>query len=863
MNELNNKHGSYRTIAFFACSLAFIVSLFACNSDRVGRFEHPGMLQMSVTADTSGINYNEPTTKADISSDLKPLLNTDLYKVEILQGAENTVIQTFDHYKDMPDLVELERGDYKIRASMGELKPATFDSPCTEGTSDFIIKEDMTTKLNITCALINARVTVAYTDSFKMVYPTHKTEIETSHTTTPLEFSQRETRAGWFQVNAEGEELTCILSARQDTGAVKQFSVKIPAVKPKDDVRLTFNSSQENRPDRGLTVKITINQETIEKPVYIYVPDYMLPVKAVALDSEGFAHEDAISLSNGGEDKDVAKVRIFAPGTIKYCWLTKVLDGQPVDKYDLATTQGAAKAIAGNEGLVLPEILKKKDITIDFTTMINKLPRNEESDKKVHTYDYILQVQDSLIKPHLSEPLTLRIKMIPNVAPQIHVGGFTSGLLEKIVEGGVSDDDNTAKTYTAKVISSEDISSCSLEVTNGNGQKTTHEASTLNELANKTGVPYNEDSKTFDFTNAASTLETPSATVSNASYVLNVSTLYDGTTYTASSKLNLSVAPPKFEMTMNGNAEWNGDAFAKRALLRAKATKGSKHKISGFEYKDGSSWELIEKPVTIDSDDEAVLVFEGLTPQKIYSVRSVYGKHKSAEITFTTEAIMQLPNVSAKGIESWFSEPYGSGGRTIWYPWNKDDESTKGWETSNKESMESGNGNNYESAASVMQNGNATLIRTIGKADKGAIGWTTTFNIAKQTVGTLYLGNNTEKGIEFGSRPLKLSFDYIYTLKSNQESSFSTEIIVKTKDGDILSKEYVTRNVGAGLCEILLNYKKGSKVSEILEITIKSDIGSGTLRDEDAKGSGFIPKPPSTEMVGSQLTITNLQLNYE
>ena len=258
-------------------------------------FEHPGLLQFGLSADTAGIQGSQELTKA-VLPDLTPYLNTNLYKIEILQGEEETVVSSFEHYEDMPDLVELERGNYRVRASMGELKAAAFDAPRFEGVSDFIIKENMTTKLDVTCSLANARVTVAYTDSFKVVYPTYTLGIETSHTTEPFEFVQDEARSGWFQVNAEGEDLKGILTVKPDTGEVKQFTVTIPSVKPKDNVMLTFNSTPNTRPDQWLTVKVTINDETEEKPVYVYIPDYMLPVDAALLEAHGFAHADPIVL---------------------------------------------------------------------------------------------------------------------------------------------------------------------------------------------------------------------------------------------------------------------------------------------------------------------------------------------------------------------------------------------------------------------------------------------------------------------------------------------------------------------------------------------------------------------------------------
>lgn len=858
MKKSKLAHSLLEAMLYSFSMLIVAACLFSCDTDKLGGVEHAGSLQLSLGADTTGVDNGNVVTKSPVFN-WTPFLDTDQYKIEILQGNENSVVKTFDQYKDMPDVVELERGDYKIRASMGKQVAAAFDAPRFEGISDFIIKENMTTKLDVTCELVNARVLVFYTDSFKAVYPKYTVTFESSHTTEPFVFEQDESRSGWFQVNTDGEDLKGVLTATPDTGEVKKYTITIPSVKPKDNVRVTFNSTPNTRPDRGLTVKVTINNETIDVPVNIYVPDYMLPVKAVALESTGFANEDAISLA-AGDNKDMAKVRIFAPGTIKYCWLTKKKDGTVVGEYDLATKDGAINAINANEGLTLPEILKKKDVTIDFTAMVNKLPRNAAGDKSVHIYDYILQVQDSLVNPHKSDPLTLRVKMVPDVAPKITVYGFTSGLEENIIEGGVSSDgSNTLQNYKATVETKSGISSCSLEVIGVDGNKQTYTGSTLQELATNAGIVFN--GQTFDFSESVSKLETPEGKVSKASYVLNVNSLYEGTTYTATSNLNVAVAPPKFEMTMNGDAEWNGDAYAKRALLRAKVVRGKVDAITGFEYKDDSNtWVPVPENATFDADEEAVSILKGLTPEKSYAVRAVYGKHKSEEMTFTTEAIMQLPNVSEKGIDKWTSETYGSGGRTIWYPWDNNDETTKGWDTSNKESMQSGNGNVYESAASVMVKDGETLIRTVGWAAKTGISWIISHYLLKQTVGMLSF-NSDNSNMTFTSRPLSLSFNYKYSLKNNRNSSFNVSIIVKDDEDKIITTKEYGMTSGTGICNVILDYPKSSRIAKSLEIYLKSDDAGGTLEKDDAKGSAFAA--PGSEIIGSQLTISNLKLNYE
>ena len=476
-------------ITYFFCILISAIIFFSCNSDRFGEVENAGILQLSLMTDTTVVNNGAVVTRST-SFDWTPFLDTEKYKIEILKGEENTVVRTFEQYKDMPDIIELERGNYKIRASFGKQVPAAFESPHFQGVSGFIIKQDMTTKLDVTCALTNARATVYYTDSCKMVYPKYAVAFETTHTTEPFEFIQDETRSGWFQVNENGEDLKGVLTVTPDEGEMKQFSVTVPSVKPKDDIRLTFNSTPDTRPDRGLTVRITINDKTIEKPLYIYVPDYMLPVNGPLMEPVGFANEDPIVL---GTDDIIgeANVKISVPGTIENCRLLIWEDQAEAKEYDLAHLDDTGKADLLAKGFVLPDIWHKKQATIDFRSVIERLPRISERETNVKLYNYQLIVTDSLVNAHTSKPLTLVVKMVPDVAPKITLSdGFISSQAIRVTEGGIIYNDGVKinPEYKATIKSTGELSACLLKITDATGMVNSYNL-TNGELV--PGIKYN------------------------------------------------------------------------------------------------------------------------------------------------------------------------------------------------------------------------------------------------------------------------------------------------------------------------------------------------------------------------------------
>lgn len=857
--------------------LVLSILIFSCDSDKVGAFEHPGLLQFGLSADTTGIQGNQEITKS-VLPDLEPFLNTDLYQIEILQGEEETVVSSFEHYEDMPDQVELERGNYKIRASMGELKPAAFEAPRFEGVSDFIIKENMTTKLDVTCSLANARVTVAYTDSFKVVYPTYTLSIKTSHTIEPLEFVQDEVRPGWFQVDAGGEDLKGILTVKPDTGEVKQYSVNIPSVKPKDNVRLTFNSTPNTRPDQGLTVKITINEETEEKPVYIYIPDYMLPVDAALLESHGFAHEDPIVLGNKDKVTE-ANVKMYVPGTIENCKLSIWEDdGKPME-YDLAHLNDVDKGVLTGKGFNLPDIWHKKQVMLDFVPVIEKLPRIEAGKTEVKVYNYQLIVTDSLVNPHVSNPLTLSVKMIPDVAPKILLSdGFISSDIIRVTEGGIVYNDGVKNDpeFNVTIQSSKELSACLLKITDATGTMREYDLTTGTSID---GVKYDLSASIpfVNFKEAISALTLDDDNVKRYEYELTARTEFEGTTYEDVKTFIVDLVPPKFEMSMNGDTEVNGDAFAKRAVLRATTKTGSADKLSFQLYEDGQ-WKDIAKDrmdgeVSI-KDDVASAVVTGLKPETQYRVRAKYGNHVSGEMTFTTEKeLIDIPNGD---MESWIEKkgPTGTGifGSTkgpywsYWYPWGENDLPV--WCTLNDLTTKDKKLEAYKSTSATKKylesDNTVALIRTIGwGADNNGVGVTPSVN--NITPGELFLGKMNgiipEYGYLFTQRPSGVKFDYKYEPKDND--TFVVEVIVENREngvskqiGKTLFTSGETKSYVFGH-KIYIDYQGDNSQLKATHISVRFISGNNQEVGKSPWSNA------SYEHVGSCLYIDNVSFIYE
>ncbi|WP_293674637.1 DUF4493 domain-containing protein [uncultured Parabacteroides sp.] len=746
--------------------------------EKAGMFEHPGLLQFGLSADTAGIQGSQELTKA-VLPDLTPYLNTNLYKIEILQGEEETVVSSFEHYEDMPDLVELERGNYRVRASMGELKAAAFDAPRFEGVSDFIIKENMTTKLDVTCSLANARVTVAYTDSFKVVYPTYTLGIETSHTTEPFEFVQDEARSGWFQVNAEGEDLKGILTVKPDTGEVKQFTVTIPSVKPKDNVMLTFNSTPNTRPDQGLTVKVTINEEVIDVPVNVFVPDYMLPVNGVNVQLNGFSSGVIQVVKKGVEIQDYS-VDITAPGTIGKCLLTITKKEGTPTTYDLANLSEEDRAYLSDiEKLVWDSMSpvggkRLKKASVSFKKIVEELQK-DIPEEGFYLYEYSLTVQDSLKVPHSSGPHILKVKVYPDSAPYLESIGFQNGTTETIMEKA------TDKDYSVNVKAPNAIDKCLLSVFKDGVQ--VGEAIDLNNSIPE-GITYTKsaDGKnaTISYKDMIPLLKSGIDTPVEYKYSLVVIDKLPDDPFTSDPMvLQLNITPYIKVYAPRG------DIWTNRAKIVMELAHDVKYPVQ-FEYRDAhSSWMPVSGNPIIEGA-KAYISLNGLTQGEEYNIRAIYSDKIKSENSFKTEKAAQLPN---SGFEDWYYESGNKDYWRRWYPWSKGDLSTFGWNTVNLKTVGDGWNYQYNSISGTMstddrkEGNHAALIRTVGWGKTSvAIGKNSGANHID--VGYLYLGDYNEDtkspnyGYAFNSRPIAFCFYYKYKAKDDK---FLAEIVIQNR----------------------------------------------------------------------------------
>ena len=117
----------------------------------------------------------------------------------------------------MPSEIELKEGAYTLIASKGDNLPSAFENPYFEGSTDFTVKADMSTPIDVTCTLGNARITVDYTEDFKEAYSDYTVLLSSAFTSGSLEIKKDEMRPAYMQVAKEGSELGIAIRLKKIT----------------------------------------------------------------------------------------------------------------------------------------------------------------------------------------------------------------------------------------------------------------------------------------------------------------------------------------------------------------------------------------------------------------------------------------------------------------------------------------------------------------------------------------------------------------------------------------------------------------------------------------------------------------------
>lgn len=883
------EYGLGKIMALWICVLGVLICASSCDSDRVPA-DGIGKLRLSLSADTTSLNKGiNNSTKAAVSDEFEKFLTTADYKIRIVQQSDT--VQSYDRFDEMPSEIELKEGAYTLIASKGDNLPSAFENPYFEGSTDFTVKADMSTPIDVTCTLGNARITVDYTEDFKEAYSDYTVLLSSAFTSGSLEIKKDEMRPAYMQVAKEGSELGIAIRLKKITED-KEKTYKIPtplSIERRQNIRLIFKTDGEALD--GIGLEIILDDEMTNVTLNEGIPDFMWkPFEKPTLSPDDFTNGESFTIKVGKFEKSPTVGFAMPAGIASLCvkqWREEKENEEIT--YDLATDEGVTAALGKNfkwsvNGKANTNVKgERKTGQLFLKDVINSLEAPIEEDQ-TYTYHYEFSGVDATGKAHATNVLGVTVVVQPAGQPIITFDGFPE---TTIIEGDDMSKEIEAKFEAEGII---DETKTTLTINDGVDDKVYNILTDGTVLYNDWGISVesgNNATATLKFPKVfSSRLEAPMEGEKTFTYKLDLADK-KGRSFPTLTK-TLTVKAPVFELTPSANG---GDAFACRAFLRAKVSDGTHPDNLKFQWRKvgNGSWNNC-KNHTYQTDEICDTLKNLTSGGQQYEIRAIYRekeKRVTEPIVITTENVVELEDGS---FENWHKkEVYkktiwsvGTTGLGIdqWWPYNEGGSSW--WATRNAltTSQRSGVSCYYTSYSGTVPvdngyEGKAAEISTLGWKEGN------TFTelggeSGTHSAGMLFLGSHsaTSNGVEtidyghdFNVRPN--AFEFYYKFKSLNSESFEAYIVVENRENGTVTQlgsgRIMSNQDQASFAPVRVNvhYTNTSLKATHMYIVFRSSTADNPSVEGVQGSLGAFDGYSDSRYVGNVLTIDNVRLIYE
>ena len=883
------EYGLGKIMALWICVFGVLVCASSCDSDRVSA-DGVGKLRLSLSADTTSLSKGiNNSTKAAVSDEFEKFLTTADYNIRIVQQSDT--VQTYDRFDEMPSEIELKEGAYTLIASKGDNLPSAFENPYFEGSTDFTVKADMSTPIDVTCTLGNARITVDYTEDFKEAYSDYTVLLSSAFTSGSLEIKKDEMRPAYMQVAKEGSELGIAIRLKKITED-KEKTYKIPtplSIERRQNIRLIFKTDGEALD--GIGLEIILDDEMTNVTLNEGIPDFMWkPFEKPTLSPDDFTNGESFTIKVGKFEKSPTVGFAMPAGIASLCvkqWREEKENEEIT--YDLATDEGVTAALGKNfkwsvNGKANTNVKgERKTGQLFLKDAINSLEAPIEEDQ-TYTYHYEFSGVDATGKAHATNVLGVTVVVQPAGQPIITFDGFPE---TTIIEGDDMSKEIEAKFEAEGII---DETKTTLTINDGVDDKVYNILTDGTVLYNDWGISVesgNNATATLKFPKVfSSRLEAPMEGEKTFTYKLDLADK-KGRSFPTLTK-TLTVKAPVFELTPSANG---GDAFACRAFLRAKVSDGTHPDNLKFQWRKvgNGSWNNC-KNHTYQTDEICDTLKNLTSGGQQYEIRAIYRekeKRVTEPIVITTENVVELEDGS---FENWHKkEVYkktiwsvGTTGLGIdqWWPYNEGGSSW--WATRNAltTSQRSGVSCYYTSYSGTVPvdngyEGKAAEISTLGWKEGN------TFTelggeSGTHSAGMLFLGSHsaTSNGVEtidyghdFNVRPN--AFEFYYKFKSLNSESFEAYIVVENRENGTVTQlgsgRIMSNQDQASFAPVRVNvhYTNTSLKATHMYIVFRSSTADNPSVEGVQGSLGAFDGYSDSRYVGNVLTIDNVRLIYE
>ncbi len=199
------------------------------------------------------------------------------YIIDIYNTETETLSESW-YYKDMPEIITLAVGDYRIEVKSHELQSAEWEMPYIFGSLEFSVVKDQIVNIGtVNCSLQNVKVTIAYDDDLMELLGDDVVVNVTVGNKGSLDYVVTETRAGYFEFVAESTTLVATFTGTVDGSAENGYQIYMDVAAGQHRIiTYSLKDASSDIPDEyGVIIpSVSIDANIITEDLTVDVPVY-------------------------------------------------------------------------------------------------------------------------------------------------------------------------------------------------------------------------------------------------------------------------------------------------------------------------------------------------------------------------------------------------------------------------------------------------------------------------------------------------------------------------------------------------------------------------------------------------------------
>lgn len=772
-----------------------------------------------------------------------------------LTNEDGSYTKSWSSINNLPTNGSYDVGNYTIEATYGKLEEEGFDTPYYYGKSDFSIRDQETTEVEVLCTLGHVKLSLQYTEAFTKYFTDYQTTITTAGGKDIL-FDKDESRAVYVQPG----NISMKMKLTKPNGITANYApAKITNAQAREHYIVTFDVTESV--GAALLTVVFDNQTEVE-PITIDVSDEAMVAPAPYINLEGVTAGGSIEVQECEQSDNALGASIIARGGVAGCTLKTNSPhlqslGFPAE-VELCELTSEQLLLMENLGMEVKGFGSNRDkmAFLNFTTFTPSLQITADGTDR---HSFTLTARDSNGK--ISEPVTFTIINTPLTLNLGNIGNVMLG----------STTIDMPVTFNGK-----EISRLQVLCQTSSGMKE---------------VPYSIVSN-----DGNNYLLRANVDVENKPQTLQLN--YAGRRTTDTQEVGITV--PKYSIKCNDYDVWTTRATM-RLIAEDAAYQDIIEKYILFYVNESGTWKEISPEYTSRGYN-----ITGLTAGKSYTFRGACLADQSDiqqndALNITTEAMASLPNSDFESWTAWFAQTINKGGKygkiagTTQETTTLSSSNPNGWVTVNSKTIPTSptTKNTWYMVPSTLpatgMNGNAALLRNVAWDNNGSTPPSGTWgvsqslsslsapSIANRSAGKMFLGTYSynhatgteiyEEGMAFTSRPSKLTGYYKYIAKGGDTNGTVTiSVEHRTSSGSAIT--LATRTMALypasnyTYFEVALPYTNVQYKATHIKVMFTSSNNASKSQNSETANIKTIDNRSEAVSLGSELYIDNISLTY-